>query len=97
MSTMAPTQHFVIFALDYTDEGAINRRLAVRERHLGVAKENMKAGYLTSSFLLNQDLSCALRLSFCRYSCQWASSQSRIHLFSRCSQEDDWLDAGSSW
>jgi uncharacterized protein len=54
MSTTAPTQHlFVIWAPDYTDEDAINRRLAVRERHLEVAKEAMKTGYVTGSFLLN--------------------------------------------
>jgi hypothetical protein len=51
----------VIWAPDQSDEGALDRRLAVRERHLEVAKESMKAGYVTSSFLLNQSLSCALK------------------------------------
>jgi len=49
MSTSAPTQHlFVIWAPDQSDEGALDRRLAVRERHLEVAKESMKAGYVTT-------------------------------------------------
>lgn len=44
-----PQHLFVIWAPDYTDEDAINRRLAVRSRHLETAKENMKSGYVTSS------------------------------------------------
>lgn len=40
---------FVIWAPDYTDEGAFDRRLAVREKHLATAKDNEAAGYVTST------------------------------------------------
>lgn len=47
--TTSESKHlFVIWAPDYNDEDAINRRLAVRERHLATAKENMSSGYVTS-------------------------------------------------
>ncbi|PVF99402.1 hypothetical protein CPB86DRAFT_783773 [Serendipita vermifera] len=43
-----PTEHiFVIWAPDYTDDDAINRRLAVREQHLAMSRENQKSGYVT--------------------------------------------------
>ncbi|KAG8819681.1 hypothetical protein FRC18_011955 [Serendipita sp. 400] len=49
MATEQPTLHlFVIWAPDYTDEDAINRRLAVRSEHLRVAKLNEEAGYVTA-------------------------------------------------
>ena len=48
MATSSDLQLFVIWAPDYTDEGAFDRRLAVREQHLSRAEENKKKGYVTS-------------------------------------------------
>jgi uncharacterized protein len=38
---------FVIWAPDYTDEDAFNRRMAVRDNHMVKAMENVKAGFFT--------------------------------------------------
>jgi hypothetical protein len=38
---------FVIWAPDYTDEHAFNRRMAVRDNHMVKAMENVKAGFFT--------------------------------------------------
>jgi len=47
-SATATTLHtFVIWAPDYTDEDALNRRLAVREQHLAKIQENRAKGYVT--------------------------------------------------
>jgi hypothetical protein len=49
-----PTLHlFVIWAPDYTDDDAINRRLAVREQHLASSRENVKSGYVTRALPLH--------------------------------------------
>lgn len=36
---------FLIIAHDHTDDDAINRRMAARERHIALADENKKKGY----------------------------------------------------
>jgi hypothetical protein len=41
-------QVFVVWAPDYTDDEAFNRRLAVRPQHLAGHEANVKSGYLTS-------------------------------------------------
>ena len=38
---------FVVYAPDYTDEGALQRRLDVREKHLGVAKKLHEVGAIS--------------------------------------------------
>ncbi|THH20525.1 hypothetical protein EUX98_g8561 [Antrodiella citrinella] len=46
MST-APAKHqFVVWAPDYTDSEALNRRLAVRPQHIQKVIENIKAGII---------------------------------------------------
>ncbi|KIM31254.1 hypothetical protein M408DRAFT_327519 [Serendipita vermifera MAFF 305830] len=40
-------QLFIIWAPDYTDDGAFSRRMDVRAQHLVVAEESRKKGYIT--------------------------------------------------
>lgn len=48
--------HFVVVAYDGTDEGALERRLAVREEHLKEAGEMFAAGrWLFAAGLLDDD------------------------------------------
>lgn len=52
-NTMATTpssnlQLFIIWAPDYTDDGAFSRRMDVRAQHLVVAEESRKKGYITN-------------------------------------------------
>ncbi|TFK44500.1 hypothetical protein BDQ12DRAFT_717646 [Crucibulum laeve] len=47
MSSSAPTSRlFFVYAPDKTDEGALDRRLSVREAHLKVAKERVANGFI---------------------------------------------------
>lgn len=46
---------FVITAYDYTDDDAINRRMAAREEHLAGIKENIKKGVFLSGGALLDD------------------------------------------
>ncbi|KAF8995458.1 hypothetical protein BDQ17DRAFT_1250573 [Cyathus striatus] len=46
-TTAAPTKHrFFVYAPDMTDEGALDRRLSVREYHLKAARENIEGGII---------------------------------------------------
>ena len=49
-------QEFIIFALDHTDEQAINRRLAVRPAHFDKVTELKKSGnFIIGAAILNAD------------------------------------------
>ena len=45
--------YFAVYAPDYTDEDAVNRRLAVREAHLANAAKN--SGLSASSLLCSRE------------------------------------------
>jgi uncharacterized protein YciI len=48
--------HFIIQALDYTDDDAQNRRLAVRELHLTRMKEEKEKGiFITGGAIINDE------------------------------------------
>ena len=47
---------YLVTAYDYTDDGAFERRLKVRPRHLDAAKEiKEKGNYLTGGAILNNE------------------------------------------
>jgi uncharacterized protein len=48
--------HYVIHAYDGTDEGALERRMAVRQKHLdGIAEIKAKGQYVIGGALLDAD------------------------------------------
>ncbi|KAH7919250.1 hypothetical protein BV22DRAFT_1023306 [Leucogyrophana mollusca] len=47
LSTTSPNHHpYMVWAPDYTDEGALARRMAVRPRHMAVANKLINSGIL---------------------------------------------------
>lgn len=46
------TYSFAVWALDYTDADALNRRLAVRPKHFENAKVLADSGYLSELYLI---------------------------------------------
>jgi len=60
MSSDSPKKYqFMVYAPDMSDEGAFQRRLSVREKHLEGAKQLHSAGSISASLSLVHGLSSA--------------------------------------